>query len=162
MLTNATIAETTNYNGATCSAGSFTISKANVSCSTSKGNYTFAGTRGNPSVSSNPGSGTVTYYYRTTTGTSGGTNYSSITSSSLNVGTYYMYATIAANNGYDAYTTQAEIVKSGLVTDKWIELEFDFSAWADRQDFDKVVIQFGGEGHDAPGTFFLDDFYFGE
>jgi hypothetical protein len=64
--------------------------------------------------------------------------------------------------GGNAYTTQAEIVKSGLVTDKWIELEFDFSAWADRQDFDKVVIQFGGEGHDAPGTFFLDDFYFGE
>lgn len=64
--------------------------------------------------------------------------------------------------GGNAYTTQAEVVKANLETDKWIELEFDFSAFADRQDFDKVVIQFGGEGHDAPGTFFFDDFYFGE
>ena len=64
--------------------------------------------------------------------------------------------------GGNAYTTQAEVVKINLETDKWIELEFDFSGWADRQDFDKVVIQFGGEGHDAPGTFFFDDFYFGE
>jgi hypothetical protein len=64
--------------------------------------------------------------------------------------------------GGNAYTTQAEVVKADLETDKWIELEFDFSAFADRQDFDKVVIQFGGEGHDAPGTFFFDDFYFGE
>jgi hypothetical protein len=32
----------------------------------------------------------------------------------------------------------------------------------DRKDYDKIVIQFGAEGHAAPGIFFFDDFYFGE
>ncbi|MEH0156014.1 PKD domain-containing protein [Limibacter armeniacum] len=40
---------------------------------------------------------------------------------------------------------------------QWVELEFDFSAAADRTDFDKIIVQFGGEGHFNPGIFFLDD-----
>ena len=64
--------------------------------------------------------------------------------------------------GGDAWSTQIELSKTDLETNKWLELEFDFSKWADRQDFDKVVIQIGGEGHEAPGIFFIDDFYFGE
>lgn len=62
--------------------------------------------------------------------------------------------------GGNAYTTQAERVQTGLTTDKWLELEFDFSDVADRLDFDKIVIQFGAEGHAAPGLFFFDDFSF--
>lgn len=74
-----------------------------------------------------------------------------------------------ANMGGDAYKTQ-EAVKipdfekgdKALEKDKWIELTFDFSKWMSRTDFNKIVIQFGGEGHAAPGIFYLDDFSFTE
>ena len=54
----------------------------------------------------------------------------------------------------------AKIVKANLQKDRWLELEFDFSSVKDRKDYDKIVIQFGGEGHAAPGIFFFDDFSF--
>ncbi len=68
------------------------------------------------------------------------------------------------NNGLggNAYTTQTEIVKANLAKDKWLSLEFDFSTVKDRTDYDKIVIQFGAEGHAAPGIFFFDDFSFSE
>lgn len=64
--------------------------------------------------------------------------------------------------GGSAWETQTEIVKANLETDKWIELEFDFSEVKDREDYDKIVIQFGAEGHKASGIFFFDDFSFNE
>lgn len=64
--------------------------------------------------------------------------------------------------GGNAWSSQTDIVKANLTTDKWIELEFDFSSVKDRKDYDKIVIQFGAEGHAAPGIFFFDDFSFGE
>lgn len=64
--------------------------------------------------------------------------------------------------GGNAWETQTEVVKKDIPTDKWVELEFDFSAVKDRTDYDKIVIQFGAEGHAAPGIFFFDDFSFGE
>lgn len=64
--------------------------------------------------------------------------------------------------GGNAWESQTEIVKKDLPTDKWVELEFDFSGVKERQDYDKIVIQFGAEGHAAPGIFFFDDFSFGE
>lgn len=67
-----------------------------------------------------------------------------------------------SSKGGNAWQTQTEIVKGNLEMDKWIELEFDFSSVADRKDYDKIVIQFGAEGHAAPGIFFFDDFEFGE
>ena len=57
---------------------------------------------------------------------------------------------------------QTEIVKANLEKDKWLELEFDFSSVAGREDYDRIVIQFGAEGHAGPGFFYLDDFEFGE
>ena len=60
--------------------------------------------------------------------------------------------------GGNAYTTQAEVIQKNLQTDKWLELTFDFSAYADRTDFDKVVVQIGGEAIFTGGIFFLDDF----
>ena len=62
--------------------------------------------------------------------------------------------------GGNAYTTQTEIVKENLATDKWIDLTFDFSSVSSREDYDKIVIQFGAEGHSGSGIFFLDDFAF--
>lgn len=64
--------------------------------------------------------------------------------------------------GGNAWTTQTEVVKANLESDKWIELTFDFSSVSNRQDYDKIVIQFGAEGHAAPGIFFFDDFTFGK
>ena len=67
-----------------------------------------------------------------------------------------------SDNGGDAWQTQTEIAKNDLPTDKWIELEFDFSFVKDRMDYNKIVIQFGSEGHEVPGIFFFDDFSFNE
>jgi len=57
---------------------------------------------------------------------------------------------------------QTEIVKADLELDKWLELEFDFSGVANRKDYDRIVIQFGAEGHAGTGFFFFDDFEFDE
>lgn len=64
--------------------------------------------------------------------------------------------------GDNAWQTQTEIIKRDLTKDRWLELEFDFSSVSDRQDYDKIVIQFGGEGHAGQGLFFFDDFTFSE
>jgi hypothetical protein len=60
------------------------------------------------------------------------------------------------------WESQTEIVKANLEMDKWLELEFDFSGVAGREDYDRIVIQFGAEGHAGSGFFYLDDFEFGE
>ncbi len=62
--------------------------------------------------------------------------------------------------GGSAWETQTEILKTGLEKDKWIELTFDFSNVASREDYNKILIQFGTEGHDGGGVFFFDDFEF--
>jgi PKD repeat protein len=66
--------------------------------------------------------------------------------------------------GSNAYTTQVEIAKNGdgngLATDTWLDLTFDFSGAGARTDFDKIIIQFGQEGHTRTGTFYFDDFQF--
>jgi hypothetical protein len=59
--------------------------------------------------------------------------------------------------GGNAWTTQAEIKFNNLDTDKWIELEFDFSGVSERTDFDQIVIQMGGEAIHTGGIFFIDD-----
>ena len=62
--------------------------------------------------------------------------------------------------GGNAYTTQTEIIKGDLATDKWIDLTFDFSSVSGRKDYDKIVIQFGAEGQAGSGIFFMDEFHF--
>jgi PKD repeat protein len=65
-----------------------------------------------------------------------------------------------SSRGGNAWETQTEIIETELETDKWLDLVFDFSAVADRTDYDRIVIQFGDEGHSRPGIFFFDDFSF--
>ncbi len=60
--------------------------------------------------------------------------------------------------GGNSWQTQANIIKPVAETGEWVELEFDFSGFSDREDFDRIIIQIGGEGHGMPGTFFIDDF----
>ncbi len=57
-----------------------------------------------------------------------------------------------------AFETQAEVIVPVTQMDNWVEVTFDFSAFADRTDFDRIVLQIGGEGHYNPGIFFVDDF----
>jgi hypothetical protein len=61
--------------------------------------------------------------------------------------------------GGNAWTTQTEVKITVDTFDEWLTLEFDFSEAADRDDYDQVVVQFGGEGHFIPGQFHLDDFH---
>jgi PKD repeat protein len=67
-----------------------------------------------------------------------------------------------SSKGGNAYQTQTQKDFTNLPTDKWINLIFDFSDVANRQDYDKIVIQFGGEGHNRTGIFFFDDLEFGD
>jgi len=64
--------------------------------------------------------------------------------------------------GGNAWSTQTEIDFDNLATDTWLDLTFDFSTVSTRADYDKIVIQFGGEGHSGKGIFFFDDFSFSE
>ena len=108
---NITVAESDNYNavGATSKSWTITINKASFTATVSMSGYTYGGSlpSGKPSVSSNPGSGSVSYYYNTSNSNSGGTAWSNMTSTSLNAGTYYMYAVIGATTNYNGYTTSA-------------------------------------------------------
>ncbi|NIT59543.1 MAG: hypothetical protein GWN00_25990 [Aliifodinibius sp.] len=60
--------------------------------------------------------------------------------------------------GGNSWQTQANIIQPVNQTDTWVDLEFDFSGFSDREDFDRIIIQIGGEGHGMPGIFFIDDF----
>ena len=67
-----------------------------------------------------------------------------------------------SSKGGNAWETQVELTKTDLEKGKWLDLEFDFSVVSERTDLDKIVIQFGAEGHSIPGIFFFDDFSFGK
>jgi hypothetical protein len=59
--------------------------------------------------------------------------------------------------GGNAWTTQEQILITVTEFDQWITLSFDFEYASTRDDFDQVVVQFGGEGHNTPGIFYFDD-----
>jgi hypothetical protein len=61
--------------------------------------------------------------------------------------------------GGEAWTTQTEIKLNVEEFDAWVTLEFDFAEVADREDYDQVVVQLGGEGHTVPGMFYFDDIH---
>jgi PKD repeat protein len=63
----------------------------------------------------------------------------------------------------NAWMHQAEVIQLDVPLDTWTELTFDFTSItipAERMSgfFDKIVIQFGDEGHTVDGTFYFDDF----
>jgi PKD repeat protein len=59
--------------------------------------------------------------------------------------------------GGNAWTTQKEVLVDVTVLDQWVTLTFDFFEVANRDDFDQVVVQLGGEAHNDPGQFYFDD-----
>ena len=70
--------------------------------------YTYNGTPSTPNLRNyNADENVVTYYYNTTNTNSGGTKWEKIGPTTLQSGTYYMYAEIAETTYYHAYTTAA-------------------------------------------------------
>lgn len=60
----------------------------------------------------------------------------------------------------EPWNGQKEVLFEDLEMDKWLNLSFDFSDVSDQKDFNKIVLQFGTEGHDGGGIFYIDDFSF--
>ncbi len=100
------------YNDVTGSV-SLTINKADLSPLVNFEDYAYDSAVSTPSVSGNNGNGSVEYYINTTNSNSGGTPISEITPTSMNVGTYYIYATIAETTNYNSAITS---VKSFNIT----------------------------------------------
>ncbi len=113
-----TCAATQNYTSASATF-TLTIDKADIAPTVSMSGYTYGGTKSEPSINGNTGNGSVTYYYNTTNSNSGGTAWTSVTSSTyLNVGTYYIYAVVSATTNYNGATTPAVrfTISKGAVT----------------------------------------------
>ena len=102
----AKLAETDCYNAYTTAAVSFTVNPADNTGTVSMSDYTYLEAT-DPSVSGYHDNPEITYYYNTTNSNQGGTPWSLDAGGSLNAGTYYMYAKLAATDCYKAYTTAA-------------------------------------------------------
>lgn len=83
-----------------------TIEKADLSAEAGMSAYTYGGTPSVPGIVGNTENGAVTYYYNTTDSNTGGTEWKDMTGTSLNAGSYYLYAVIAATDNYKSCTTQ--------------------------------------------------------
>ena len=83
-----------------------TINKAGNTPTVNMSGYIYGGTKSTPTLSNNKSTGSIIYFYSTTNSNSNGTNWAEVlTSTQLNAGTYYMYATISGDTNYNAYTT---------------------------------------------------------
>ncbi len=70
--------------------------------------YVYGATPGTPAlVDSYSPEGSVSYYYNTTNVATGGTKWENIAGTTLNSGEYYIYASIAASDNYNAFSTAA-------------------------------------------------------
>ena len=82
-----------------------TINKATQTATVNMENYDFGGNISTPTITGAQESPTVTYYYNTENSNEGGTEWKDMISTTLDKGTYYMYATLSATDNYAAYTT---------------------------------------------------------
>ena len=82
-----------------------TINKATQTATVNMGNYDFGGNISTPTITGVQETPTVTYYYNTENSSEGGTEWKDMTSTTLDKGTYYMYAKLSATDNYAAYTT---------------------------------------------------------
>ena len=57
----------------------------------------------------------------------------------------------------NAWWTQTEVIVPVTVFDEWVTLLFDFSGISTNTDYDKIVVQLGGEGHWIPAQFYFDN-----
>ncbi len=107
------------------------VKKLEVSVTLNMKSYTYGEEKAIPSVDGNTGNGEVTYYYNTTGSTSEGTNWSTVTSStSLDAGTYYMYAVINETGSYTGATTNVvefKVNKKTIETNWGMQILFTYN-----------------------------------
>ncbi len=99
------------------------IEKADNQLAISMEDYTYAGEISIPSVTKNASGEAVTFYYNTTAVASDGNVWTNMTSTTLDAGTYYMYATTPANKNYEAGISDVVEFKVNLA-----EIEIDYMA----------------------------------
>ena len=100
----AVIGESENYQGLTTADAAFTVNKGTFTSSVQVAGYTYGGAKSTPSVTNNPGGGSVTYYGRASSGGSA-TAWGDVTGTTFDAGTRYCYAVIAESTNYLGLTT---------------------------------------------------------
>lgn len=83
------------------------VNRAAQSAAVSMADYTYNDAPSMPSLTYQVGDGSAVYYYGTENAASGGTKWEDVQPTTLDAGTYYMYAVIGKTNNYKEFTTAA-------------------------------------------------------
>ena len=83
------------------------VNRAAQSAAVSMADYTYNDAPSAPSLTYKVGDGSAVYYYGTENAASGGTKWEDVQPTTLDAGTYYMYAVIGETDNYREFTTAA-------------------------------------------------------
>ena len=83
------------------------VNRAAQSAAVSMADYTYNDVPSVPSLTYKVGDGSAVYYYGTENAASGGTRWENVQPTTLDAGTYYMYAVIGETDNYREFTTAA-------------------------------------------------------
>lgn len=83
------------------------VNRAAQSAAVSMAGYTYNDAPSAPSLTYQVGDGRAVYYYGTENAASGGTRWENVQPTTLDAGTYYMYAVIGETDNYKEFTTAA-------------------------------------------------------
>ena len=83
------------------------VNRAAQSAAVSMTDYTYNDAPSMPSLTYKVGDGSAVYYYGTENAASGGTKWEDVQPTTLDAGTYYMYAVIGETDNYKEFTTAA-------------------------------------------------------
>ena len=83
------------------------VNRAAQSAAVSMADYTYNDAPSMPSLTYQVGDGSAVYYYGTENAASGGTRWEDVQPTTLDAGTYYMYAVIGETDNYREFTTAA-------------------------------------------------------
>lgn len=83
------------------------VNRAAQSAAVSMADYTYNDAPSMPSLTYQVGDGSAVYYYGTENAASGGTKWEDVQPTTLDAGTYYMYAVIGETDNYKEFTTAA-------------------------------------------------------
>lgn len=83
------------------------VNRAAQSAAVSMADYTYNDAPSAPSLTYQVGDGSAVYYYGTENAASGGTKWEDVQPTTLDAGTYYMYAVIGETDNYKEFTTAA-------------------------------------------------------
>lgn len=83
------------------------VNRAAQSAAVSMADYTYNDAPSMPSLTYKVGDGSAVYYYGTENTASGGTKWEDVQPTTLDAGTYYMYAVIGETDNYREFTTAA-------------------------------------------------------